>query len=130
MLTEVFPFLLPTNIENDLPSKMRRLGDDLDRLRSGIGPTGAELAGAPLIEDWHAVLTPMGLRLTGFVSGHPGFSDRSTIISQLWAADASGRWVRTLSRFYRLGRIADADMTDAESTRHLDAGIEGMLSDV
>ncbi len=115
MLTRAFPFLLPSHIELDLPDKMRRLGDDLERLRSGTGPTDAEIAAAPLIEDWHAVLTPTGLRLTGFVSGHPRLGNRSTVISQLWAADASGRWVRTLSRFYRLGRAA---------------GVAGMLSDV
>lgn len=130
MLTDAFPFLLPSHIEPDLPCKMRHLGDDLERLRSGTGPTDAEIVAAPLIEDWHAVLTPTGLRLTGFVSGHPRFGNRATIISQLWAADAGGRWVRTLSRFYRLGPAGDGDITHAGSRRRLAAGVEGMLSDV
>jgi hypothetical protein len=39
------------------------------------------------------------------------------LISQLWAADSNGRWVRTLSRFYRLGKpdlgvAADWDETE------------------
>jgi hypothetical protein len=107
MLTDSFPFLLPRHIERGLASRLRSLADDLERIRSGEAPTSAELERAPLIKNWRPVLTPLGLRLTGFVYNHPLFGTRPTIISQLWAADADGRWVRTLSRLYRLGRSAE-----------------------
>jgi hypothetical protein len=30
----------------------------------------------------------------------------------LWAADPDGRWIRTTSRFYRLGEPADAEVRE------------------
>ncbi|MGT2503159.1 DUF6634 family protein [Bradyrhizobium guangxiense] len=102
MLTENFPFLLPRNVGNH-PATLRRLADDLDRIHAGAAPAARELAGAPLIVDWRCVLTPVGLGLVGFVAGHPLLGNRTARTSQLWAADPAGRWVRTLSRFYKLG---------------------------
>jgi hypothetical protein len=107
MLTDNFPFLLPCNVGNAIPATLRRLADDLDRLRAGTAPTAAELANAPLIVDWRCVLTPVGLSLAGFVAGHPLLGNRTARTSQLWAADSGGRWVRTLSRYYRLGISSD-----------------------
>ena len=117
MLTKNFPFLLPCNVGNAIPATLRRLADDLDRLRAGTAPTAAELANAPLIVDWCCVLTPVGLSLAGFVAGHPMLGNRTARTSQLWAADAGGRWVRTLSRYYRLGISADrVPFGDADAT--------------
>ena len=107
MLTEVFPFLLPRNIEHELPARLRSLADDLEDIRNGEGPCADVLASAPLIVDWHATLSPLGLRLTGFVAGHPLLGNRPATTSQVWAADASGKWARTLTRFYKLGIPAD-----------------------
>jgi Family of unknown function (DUF6634) len=129
MLTELFPFLLPCHIERGLPSRLRRLADDLEKLRSGGEPTSAELASAPLIEDWRVVLTPMGLRMDGFVSNHPLLGTRHTLISQLWAADADGRWVRTLSRFYRLGESSDPKLPDTLVNNEV-SGYDGVPPDV
>jgi hypothetical protein len=131
MLSDAFPFLLPSNIKSDLPGKVRRLGDDLERIRSGAGPTDAEIAAAPLIEEWYAVLTPTGLRLAGVVSRHPLFGNGTTVISQVWAADAGGRWVRTISRFYRLGRAAAGNIAAETGRRRRSAtAVEGILRDV
>lgn len=110
MLTELFPFLLPCRIERGLPARLCGLADDLERIRGGAAPTDAELARAPLIQDWQLVLTPLGLRMAGLVSDHPRLGTRKALISQIWAADAENRWVRTLSRFYRLGRAAMPDL--------------------
>jgi len=109
MLTAAFPFLHPRRLESELPARLRNLAGDIERVRSGAAPSRSELAEAPLIDDWRAVLTPLGLRLSGMVIGHPSLGDRPAIISQLWAADHNGWWVRTLSRFYQLGRAAGAD---------------------
>jgi hypothetical protein len=103
MLAEVFPFLLPHNIERDLPARLRSLAGDLEEIRRGDDPCADVLADAPLIVDWHATLTPLGLRLTGFVAGHPLLGNRPAMTSQVWVADAAGRWIRTLNRFYKLG---------------------------
>jgi hypothetical protein len=103
MLTTDFPFLLPGHIEAAMPAKLRRLAADLERIRSGDGPTEAELASAPIIVGWHSALTPVGLRLVGSVTGHPRLGNTAAMTSQLWAADAGGTWIRALSRFYRLG---------------------------
>jgi hypothetical protein len=107
MLTDIFPFLLPRNVEHDLSARLRRLADDLDKIREGAGPGADALAEAPLIVDWHATLTPLGLRLFGFVAGHPLLGNRPALTSQVWVADPAGQWIRTLNRFYKLGIPAD-----------------------
>jgi hypothetical protein len=106
MLTDDFPFLLPRRIENDLPAKLRTLAADLERIRTGDAPTADELAAAPAIRNWRVALTTAGLRLAGSVSGHPSLGDCFALTTQIWAADESGRWVRTLSRFYKLDEAA------------------------
>lgn len=104
MLSDKFRFLAPYNIEPGLADRLQSLARDLERIRSGSAPTLAELAQAPLLDRWRARVTPLGLRLSGVVSGHPRLRVTTALISQLWAADAEDRWVRSLSRFYRLGR--------------------------
>jgi hypothetical protein len=128
MLTTAFPFLLPHHLERDLPAKLRTLADDLDNLRCGTGPTTSDIATAPLLVDWHGAITATGLRLAGFAAGYPRLGNRPVLTSQIWAADADGRWVRTLSRYYRLGIPAgahllasqdeSADNDDAAGDRH------------
>jgi hypothetical protein len=122
MLTKKFPFLLPRNVGGTLPATLRRLADDLDRVHASCGPTAEELANAPLIVDWRCVLTPVGLSLGGFVAGHPLLGTRPARTSQLWAADAGGRWVRTLSRYYKLGISADAHRLDDSDQTESDGG--------
>jgi hypothetical protein len=105
MLTDKFRFLAPHNIDRGLADRLRSLARDLERIRDGSGPTPAELAQAPLVDRWRTLVTPHGLRLTGAVyDPHRFGGGATTLISQLWAADSNGRWVRTLSRFYRLGK--------------------------
>jgi hypothetical protein len=104
MLTDKFPFLAPHNIEPGIADRLRSLAHDLERIRDGSAPTAAELAKAPLLDRWRARVTLHGLRLSGNVSGQPRLRGTTTLISQLWAADSNDRWVRTLSRFYRLAR--------------------------
>jgi hypothetical protein len=107
MLTDDFPFLLPRRVEPDLAAKLRVLAHDLERIAAATAPTAAELANAPLLVDWSCILSPVGLRLLGHVTGHPRLGDTDAMTSQLWAAGSDGKWIRTLSRFYRLGPRCD-----------------------
>jgi hypothetical protein len=124
MLTKNFPFLLPCNVGLAMPATPRRLADDMDRIRAGTGPTAEELAKAPLIVDWRCVLTPVGLSLAGFVAGHPLLGTRPARTSQLWVADGGGRWVRTLTRYYKLGISSDRTPFDHPDATEGDGGCD------
>lgn len=107
MLTESFPFLDPLYITPELVHRLRALADDAARLRHSRSISPVLLSAAPLIEDFVNAQTPLGLQLIGHVSGHPRLGDQMAATSPLWFADPDGTWVRTLSRFYRLGSPAD-----------------------
>lgn len=104
MLTRVFRFLDPDLISADLAHRLRRLSDDCEQLKIRRSVSPWQLENAPLLENWTPTLTPEGLHLVGQVSGHPVHGNRTVMTSPLWWADPEGRWVRSLSRFYRLGR--------------------------
>jgi hypothetical protein len=107
MLTQLFPFLDPACITPDLARRLRALADDCDRLKLRRLISPAVLRSAPLLIDWVPAVTPEGVRLIGFATGHPVHGDRRVMTTALWWADPDGTWVRTLSRFYRLGRPGD-----------------------
>src|ERR1700733_9749773 len=109
MLTRNFPFLRPDNLEADLPAKLYRLANDIAMLRQREQPYAGDLRAAPRLDKWTVVMTPLGLRLTGTVTGHPLLSDRSVMTSSIWVADPEARWVRSLSRYYRLGELSDLE---------------------
>ncbi|MEH2524197.1 MULTISPECIES: DUF6634 family protein [unclassified Bradyrhizobium] len=109
MLTRSFPFLDPADISLDLSRRFHLLADDCERLRLNRNVSARLLDRAPLLRDWVPVATPAGLHLVGRVVGHPVLGDRRVMTSPLWWADPDGEWVRTLSRFYRLGSPADAN---------------------
>jgi hypothetical protein len=109
MLTRNFPFLHPVSLEAELPSKLHRLADDIEMLRQRGQPHAEDLHVAPHLDQWTMVMTPLGLRLTGIVSGHPELGDRRIMTSALWVADPTARWIRTLSRYYRLGEPSELE---------------------
>ncbi|MDA9479681.1 hypothetical protein XI03_35355 [Bradyrhizobium sp. CCBAU 65884] len=109
MLTRSFRFLDPANISPDLSLRLRRLADDCDRLELHRSVLPSTLKNAPLLENWLPSLTPEGLHLVGVASGHPIHGDRIVMTTPLWWADPEGTWVRSLSRFYRLGSPATRD---------------------
>ena len=113
MLTGLFPFLRPDCLEAELPSRLHSLADDIESLRQRGQPNAGDLRGAPHLDQWAAVMTPLGLRLTGIVSGHPLLGDRRVMTSALWIADPKAQWVRTLSRYYRLGEPAELEAIQA-----------------
>jgi hypothetical protein len=113
MLTRLFPFLYPDCLEAELPAKLHRLADDIELLRERGQPSAGDLRAAPFLDQWTAVATLLGLRLTGIVSGHPLLGDRRVVTSALWIADPKAQWVRTLSRYYRLGEPSELEAIQA-----------------
>ena len=109
MLTKLYPFLDPAHITPDLVRRLRHLADDAARLQYGREVSPALLRQAPLMDEFVIAQTPLGLQLVGHVSGHPRLGDTAAATSQLWFADPKAMWVRTLSRFYRLGSPAGPD---------------------
>lgn len=103
MLVRLFPFLDPSRIKPDLASRLRLLADDCERLELKLAVSKLELAKAPLLEDWAPIVMPQGLRLVGYAIDHLLVGERPVMTSPLCFADPQGMWVRTLSRFYRLG---------------------------
>lgn len=90
------------NIEATI-EKLRRLASDLSRIRSGKGPTRAEIVGAPVL-DWWAIGVRPAPCLIGEAHGHPVLRAHSRIVtSELFAIDTYLGFARTYSRFYKLG---------------------------
>jgi hypothetical protein len=82
--------------------RLKNLARDLARIADGSGPTGAELACAPLLESYSGTLA-LRRCLTGTVSWHPVLTGPKIVTSELFVAFPRAGWVRTYSRFYRLG---------------------------
>lgn len=79
---------------------LRALADDLERL--AMFQPRAELDGVPTLHNWSPTHRHVNA-LNGFVEGHPILGHRFATTSEIYAIDLERRWVRTLSRFYRLG---------------------------
>jgi len=122
MLTNLFPFLDPAHITPDLARRLRALADDCGRLELEPTVSPILLQKAPLLENWVPAVTPGGVQLIGYASGHPVHGDRFVMTTALWFADPDGSWVRTLSRFYRLGPPANADDIRRTLTRMMTTG--------
>ena len=84
-----------------LPDRLRELADDIEAVEAGLGPTPADLAGAPVLDGWSydAVAAPI---LKGRVSGHPCIAEgHRARTSEVYLTDRT-TWARTLSRWYVL----------------------------
>jgi len=86
--------------------RLRSLMEDVARLAAGWRPDEADLSTAPFLDDWYFSLYPGSddLCLCGRVRGHPRLVDGLITTSPLVAISVENGWVRTCSRFYRLGR--------------------------
>ncbi len=94
-----------------LPPEDRAWFDTVPRAIAAAeaGPSEADLAQAPVLFDWKAVISPSGhIMLWGEVTDHPLLGNASIHISQLIAIDPEAGWGRTASRWYRLGRSIEA----------------------
>ncbi len=88
--------------------KLRALADDIERMAM-FTPT-TELEDAPLLEGWNFALRTVPI-LDGHAVGHPILGSRAVCTSEIFAIDADFRWVRSFSRFYRLGTFAGQQET-------------------
>jgi uncharacterized metal-binding protein len=67
-------------------------------------PTEAELAAAPIIDNWILCFTGQCFVLIGDVVGHPILkSDAPKMTSALLEMSVDGGWALTVNRYYRLG---------------------------
>lgn len=89
-----------------LPDRLRDLADDVEAADAGLGPSEADIAGAPVLDAWEYGIVPVRV-LRGLVSGHPDIVDgRPARTSEVYLTDRM-TWARTLSRWYRLRAPAD-----------------------
>lgn len=80
---------------------LRQLADDLTDIVEGNAPTAEQLAEAVVITGFEVTQRDVPC-LRGFVRNHPILKSKLITTSQLFHVDPTGRWARTLSRFYRL----------------------------
>jgi hypothetical protein len=72
--------------------------------KGDITPTDDDLAAAPFLDNWHiGNFSLLGYRVIGIVTGHPTIDDGDINTSTPLHADLDRGWLRTRSRFYRLG---------------------------
>jgi hypothetical protein len=68
-----------------LAATLQVLADDLDRINSGVGPTEADLARAPILFDWEPKLTPTHEpAIRGVVRGHPAIPMENFYARRFW----------------------------------------------
>jgi len=73
------------------------------------GPGPKDLDDAPVLTGWRLMLDGALLRAAGDLSGHPTISDPFVTTSPVLGFDAGAGWIRTRSRWYRLGEPDDRD---------------------
>lgn len=90
----------------ELSQRLEVLMVDLRRMSDGVHPLGSELGRAPILDHWSvgmaAIPVAFGERWDRY--GRPM---QRVQTSPLFAADLSRGWVRTLSRYYVLGRTEE-----------------------
>ena len=80
---------------------LEKVAADLRDILEGSRPTRAELLAAPILRDYGFIAQPVPVAL-GHCIGHPVLRDGHVTTSQVYMIDPELRWIRTLSRFYRL----------------------------
>jgi hypothetical protein len=88
---------------------------------AGRGPESNDLENAPVLTFWWLMADGNLLRAQGDLSGHPTISDPFVTTSPVLGFDAEAGWMRTRSRWYRLGPPADPEhlMTINEAAQRL-----------
>lgn len=89
--------------ERGLGDRLRELADDLEAIEEGVAPKEQDLLFAPILTGWSQLPQQVPV-IAGIVTGHPSL-ENFIMTSQVYASDGQ-TWVRTLSRWYRLGRPA------------------------
>lgn len=68
------------------------------------GPTPEQIENAPFLDRWWIADFHSRLRAQGDLSGHPDLPSAFVSTSPLVGFDAEAGWLRSRSRFYRLGK--------------------------
>ena len=112
-----FGFEQPAEL-NTLVTKLSGLRSNLQSLGAGNLLLATELAAAPVITNWRLMLD-FHVCLRGDVVAHPLLSGNRRIMTSELIVDARDLgWMRTFSRFYRLGKpMADGAEMDEDSVR-------------
>ncbi|MDE1150485.1 MAG: hypothetical protein PW843_28385 [Azospirillaceae bacterium] len=92
-----------------------RLSNDLNLFALGHSPHMEILAGAPIIENY-AIFERPSISLRGIVTDHPRLGNGPVITSQVLLFNIPDGWIRTRSRYYRLGQPHEMFDRDAGST--------------
>lgn len=89
-------------------ARYRRLADDIEMLLGGKPLSPRILAKAPLLVGW-TVARPEAVALAAMAIDHPeaASSMESRLTSAVIIENQEAGWVRTLGRFYRLGKKFD-----------------------
>lgn len=101
------------------------------RIKNGYMPTKADLTDAPILSNWMIEPLRGGVyRLVGTVSSHPSIRDGWCTTSPMLAIDPLGTWVRTVSRYYRLGPVmGDQVLRDLDAKKRDHVICEGVNDD-
>lgn len=92
----------------DLPAEiglLRQLADDLGAIVRNGQPECAQLTQAPVLRHYQLSTRSVAV-LTGYCTERPTRRDGPIMTSEIYLVDRRQRWVRTLSRFYRLAEPA------------------------
>lgn len=92
-----------------LHERLRALADELPAIQAGDRPDRDDLATAPLLEDWSEVRRDVPA-LAGRAYGHPDMPD-GRLVTTSDVYERGPGWVRTISRYWRLGRRMDDGAT-------------------
>lgn len=87
----------------DLKDKLKSLAADLELISSGEGPSPNDLIESPILVDWELIELPV-TAIAGYAIGHPKLGSGHVTTTQIFAIAHDRTWVRTLSRYYRLGQ--------------------------
>jgi hypothetical protein len=87
--------------------RLSALVSDMEQVGLGT-PVEDLVAHAPLLDSWFVGSRSIPC-LVGLSTGHPKLTgdNRSIITSDVWLISADGKWARTQSRWYQLGRPRD-----------------------
>lgn len=87
------------------------------------GPGPNDLDDAPVLTNWYLGIEDGVLLAAGDVTGHPLIAASTLTTSPILALDAEAGWMRTRSRWYRLG-----PPHDPEGYRRIDPAVQQSLA--
>ena len=98
----------PSSEGTALRDDLNAFVEDAKRLISGWYPSHEVLLACPRIDEWRMGIIGPTIVIRRILSGHPVASEGSMVeCGPVLVFQDDAIWIRTLSRFYRLGRHAD-----------------------